>query len=200
MPTAILVCACTSGEVSVEVTNDGVRWSSGLDFSAKLYWPGNASTVPLDYGQEQAPAQLGLGACSLIVMCSRFCAASTRTDCVLRCRWLRAALVVPQVMQAAYTTFVSRSIAAINNSSSVLPFTQLRLRVYTEVPIIETPVPDREAAAAVLLETMIADAEAAGAPLVGCATRVAQHAVMLPHVTSLRPLTLAASSERGHRR
>ena len=51
-----------SGLVTVEVTNDGVRWSSGLDVHAsRVSWPLNSTTTPLDYGPTLAPAMMTLG-------------------------------------------------------------------------------------------------------------------------------------------
>ena len=124
----------------VRVTNDGVRWSSGLDIDdAAVVWPGNRSTVPLDYSAEDAPAELTI------------------------------ALILPTSQLPVYSHFVGHAVSAINNGTQLLPFTKLRLQAYAEEPIISSSEATRAAAAAVMLDTMIADAEATGAPLVGYA-------------------------------
>lgn len=57
---AVLIRA---GIVTVAVTNDGQRWSSGLDIDLQLVrWPSNTTDVPLDYDSALAPPRLSIGA------------------------------------------------------------------------------------------------------------------------------------------
>lgn len=50
------------GLVTVEVTNDGVRWSSGLDVDTeRVAWPLNSTVAPLDYSAALAPSEMTLG-------------------------------------------------------------------------------------------------------------------------------------------
>ena len=67
-----------------------------------------------------------------------------------------------------YEDFVQRNVYTINNSTQLLPFTQLEMLPYASDSLNTFPVgAEREAAAAALIETMVADADALGAPLIG---------------------------------
>ena len=63
---------------------------------------------------------------------------------------------------------MQRNVYTINNSTQLLPFTQLEMLPYASDSLNTFPVgAEREAAAAALIETMVADADARGAPLIG---------------------------------